>query len=320
MLSGSSSSSPSACSSLTTKVTAPNVDRVNALVPHPTAANVLLVCSDDRGNPTARIWDVEAGKVVVETALPKGGVSSVAWSPDGSLLAVATKNKQIHVLDPRNPSSLSSSPSHDSVRPVRLAWASESHLVSTGFNRSASRELILTTVDRSSSSAKLTQISKISLDVSPAPLFPFVDLDTRILFLYSRGERSMPLYELDLSPNAKQPFDKLSSAFEHGTLQSGFAFLPKTRADVKAVEVVKAFRLSPHEVQVVSFTVPRAKVRHLLYSLWSRLLTSLPRRSSSSKTTFSFRPATQRSRPSLLRTTPLARTPRSSLSTSVLQE
>lgn len=153
------------------------------------------------------------------------------------------------------------------MRPVRLVWASDSHLVSTGFNRCASRELILTFVDRTATTTKVSQVGKQSLDVSPAPLFPYVDIDTRLLFLYSRGERSCPLYEIDLKPNSKQPFDKLSSSFEHGTLQSGFAFFPKTSVDVKAVEVVKALRLTPHEVQVISFTVPRAKVRRYPFSL-----------------------------------------------------
>ncbi|GAA5897539.1 hypothetical protein JCM6882_003511 [Rhodosporidiobolus microsporus] len=235
----------------------PKMDKINSLSHHPAAKGVLLSVSDDRGNPTARIWDVEKGEVVVQVALPKGGVSSAAWSPDGALLAVSTKNKQIHVLDPRNPSSLVSTSSHDSIRPVRLVWASDSHLVSTGFNRAASRELILYSLD--SSAKSLSQLGKITLDISPAPLFPFFDLDTRILFLYSRGERSTLAFEVDLAPESKDRFGKLP-AFEHGTLQSGFAFFPKTSVDVKAVEVVKALRLTPQEVQVVSFVVPRAKV------------------------------------------------------------
>lgn len=187
-------------------------------------------------------------------------VSSAAWSPDGSLLAVATKNKQVHVFDPRKSAdTLVSTASHDSVRPVRLVWASESHLVSTGFNRAASRELALYTLD--SASKQLSQLGKTSLDVSPAPLFPFVDLDTHIVLLYSRGDRSCLAYELNFAPPS--PYDAFAKlpTFEHASLQSGFAFLPKTRNNVKAVEIVRALRLTPSTIEVVSFGVPRAKVR-----------------------------------------------------------
>ncbi|GAA5860495.1 hypothetical protein JCM1840_000276 [Sporobolomyces johnsonii] len=231
------------------------MNKISELRHHPAAQNVLLSVSDDHGSSSARVWNTDTGEIMLQAALP-GGVSSAAWSPDGSRLAISTKKKQVAVLDPRVPSSLVSCPSHDSIRPVRVTWASDSHLVSTGFDRGSSRELILYTLDATSSSPKLSQAGKQTLDVSPAPLLPFYDLDSHILLLYSRGDRSCLAYEVDVT--SKTPFGKLPS-FEHSTLQSGFAFLPKTRSDVKAVEIVKALRLTPGTIEAVSFTVPRAK-------------------------------------------------------------
>lgn len=244
------------------------MDRVVELRRHPTASDLLLSLSDDRGKPTGRLWNVETGELVRTFELPKGGISSASWSPDGSLLGLATKNKQLHVFDPRDPAAtLRSSASHESIRPVRLAWAAERRLMTTGFNRAASRELMLHAVDDST----LSQIGKISLDISPAALFPFVDLDTRIALLYSRGDRSCLAFEIDLDPKApQQAFTKLPS-FEHRSLQVGFAFLPKAMNDVKAVEIVRALRLTQKEVEVVSFSVPRAKVRPLQYGCLENL-------------------------------------------------
>ena len=232
------------------------MDRVVELKHHPIAKDLLLTLSEDRGNPTARLWNVATGDLLLQFELPKGGISSAAWSPDGQLLAVATKNKQVHVFDPRDVSgTIASSASHESIRPVRLAWAADRRLLSTGFTRSASRELLLFAVE----AKKLVQIGKTSLDISPAALFPFVDLDTRIALLYSRGDRSCLAFELDLDPKSpQQAFTKLPS-FEHASLQVGFAFMPKAHVDVKAVEIVRALRLTQKEVEVVSFTIPRAK-------------------------------------------------------------
>ncbi|GAA5918149.1 hypothetical protein JCM1841_005275 [Sporobolomyces salmonicolor] len=232
------------------------MNKINELRHHPAAQSVLLSVSDDHGSSSARIWNTDTGEILLNAALPPGGISSAAWSPDGSRLAISTKRKQVCVLDPRVPSSLVSSPSHDSIRPIRVTWASDSHLVSTGFDRGSNRELILYTLDATSSSPKLSQAGKQTLDVSPAPLLPFYDLDSHILLLYSRGDRSCLAYEVDVT--SKTPFGKLPP-FEHSTLQSGFAFLPKTRSDVKAVEIVKALRLTPGTIEAVSFTVPRAK-------------------------------------------------------------
>ncbi|GAA5963348.1 hypothetical protein JCM8115_000985 [Rhodotorula mucilaginosa] len=233
------------------------MDRVVELKHHPIAKDLLLTLSEDRGNPTARLWNVATGDLLLQFELPKGGISSAAWSPDGQFLAVATKNKQVHVFDPRDVNgTIASSASHESIRPVRLAWAADRRLLSTGFTRSASRELLLFAVE----DKKLVQIGKTSLDISPAALFPFVDLDTRIALLYSRGDRSCLAFELDLDPKSpQQAFTKLPS-FEHASLQVGFAFMPKAHVDVKAVEIVRALRLTQKEVEVVSFTIPRAKV------------------------------------------------------------
>ncbi|GAA5842539.1 hypothetical protein JCM9279_003612 [Rhodotorula babjevae] len=234
------------------------MDRISELLPHPAAKNLLLTISDDRGNPTARLWDMYKGDKLLELALPKGGTSSAAWSPSGSRLAFATKKKELYIVDPRDlSSSLVSAPGHDSIRPSRLAWASEEHIVSSGFNRAASRELIL--FHLSPSTNQLVKLGATQLDVSPAPLFPFVDLDTRIVLLHSRGDRSCLAYTVNLAPkDAYDAFEKLPS-FEAGGLQSGWAFLPKARGDVRKVEIVKGLRLTPSTIEVVAFTVPRAK-------------------------------------------------------------
>ena len=145
---------------------------------------------------------------------------------------------------------------HDSVRPSKVVWADSSHLITCGFSRSAFREIAL---HRISGEACQT-IALTNIDVSPAPLFPHYDQDTGILFVYAKGERICHAYEIQLeSVDKSKVFTKLPS-FEHGALQSSFAFLPKQNVDVKSVEIAKAFRLTPTSIQTVSFTVPRAKM------------------------------------------------------------
>ncbi|GAA6016484.1 hypothetical protein JCM11491_002336 [Sporobolomyces phaffii] len=219
-----------------------------------------LHVSDDRGSPKARVWDTESGQLLLTAELPAGGVFSAAWSPDGSRIAFSTKKKQLCVLDPRNPSSIATCPAHESLRPAVVAWASDSSIVTTGFTRSSSRELILYKFDPTH--LGLEQVGKQILDVSPALLIPYVDPDTKIVLAYARGERSCFAFEITsgtaAASSSSSSFAKLPS-FDHPTLQSGFAFLPKTQNNVREVEVVKSFRLTPGTVEAVSFTVPRMK-------------------------------------------------------------
>lgn len=107
-------------------------------------------------------------------------------------------------------------------------------------------------------SSTITKLATQSLDVSPASLFSYFDLDTNILLLYARGERSLHLFEVQ-PENPKAFFTRLPS-FENGTLQVSFAFGNKARNDIKGIEVIKGLRLTKETLEVVSFTVPRAKV------------------------------------------------------------
>lgn len=97
------------------------------------------------------------------------------------------------------------------------------------------------------------------MDVSPAPLFPYVDLDTSILLLYSRGDRSCLTYEVHPEEVKGKQLQKLPS-FEHATLQLGWAFLPKKGNDVQKVEILSSLRLTSTTVERVSWGVPRAKI------------------------------------------------------------
>ena len=132
----------------------------------------------------------------------------------------------------------------------------DKHLVTSGFSRSAFREILLHRV--ADNGRGLEIIGKTQIDVSPAPLFPHYDPDTNILFAFSKGERTCHAYEVNTADKSK-PFTKLPS-FEHGQLQSAFAFLPKQTVDVGKVEVARAYRLTPASIQHVSFSIPRAKM------------------------------------------------------------
>lgn len=163
------------------------------------------------------------------------------------------KDKKIRVFDPRSSSDTVVGAAHDSVRPSKVVWADDEHLLTCGFTRSAFRELALHQIQGS----EIVTLGRQTLDISPAPLFPHYDQDTNILFVYSKGERICHAFEINVDDKSKL-FTKLPG-FEDGSLQTAFAFSPKQAVDVKKVEVAHAWRLTPNTIQSVSFSIPRAK-------------------------------------------------------------
>lgn len=155
------------------------------------------------------------------------------------------------MLDPREPSKVLAAPAFDSPRGFQLEWVDDTRIISVGHASGSMRKLQLHTVEGDA----LTVGGALSLDVSPAVLFPHFDPDTSILWLWCKGSSSVLAF--DVHPeNARQPFAQLPP-FNAGSLQNGLAFLPKTAVDVKAVEVLTALRLTAREIQEVSWKVPR---------------------------------------------------------------
>jgi hypothetical protein len=116
------------------------------------------------------------------------------------------------------------------------------------------RKLQLFTLDKD----VLSTGGSLSLDVSPALLFPHFDPDTALLWLWCKGSSTITSFDIHVE-NTKQPFAAVPP-FIGGNLQNGVVFLPKTTVDVRGVEVMKALRLTAREVQEISWKVPRRHV------------------------------------------------------------
>jgi WD40 repeat protein len=73
--------------------------RVDTLAWHPSAVNVLASGGPDS---TVRVWDIStsAEKLKVSGVM-KDAVDSISWNWDGSLLAVASRDKKLRLVDPR---------------------------------------------------------------------------------------------------------------------------------------------------------------------------------------------------------------------------
>jgi hypothetical protein len=169
-------------------------------------------------------------------------------------MAVATKDRRVLVLDPRNPAPAYGK-AHDSPRSFQLAWVNENHLLSVGFGSGSQRKIQLYRIEGEG----IKVIEAQTIDVSPSVLFPVFDADTSILYIWGRGERAIQAYQIDLGDGARERSTKLP-AYTGPNAQLGVWFGPKSELDVRKVEVGKCWRLTAKTIEEVSFSIPRNKV------------------------------------------------------------
>lgn len=164
------------------------------------------------------------------------------------------------------------------LRPNRLLWISSSHLISVGHDKSSSRQLILYEFD-SESSFSLNEISTLQLDISPSILFPDFDPLTSILFLHSKGARTISSYEVRPEHSTKSRFSVKASTgggsrfgsnqkevwnplpvYQGSEPQLGLAFRSRREVDVKNVEIASSLRIARGEARLVSWKISRNRV------------------------------------------------------------
>ncbi|KAI8064725.1 hypothetical protein BC940DRAFT_90171 [Gongronella butleri] len=230
------------------------MDKVAILAYHPSARNILASASHDLGKPTIRVWNVSDASVAftLRDAHADGAdtILSMAWSPNGKALATVSKDKKLRIIDARTGQLLQKGAAHALVRPSRLAWVDDTYIVSVGFGIGCYREILLfdaTNLDK--------PIAKHLMEMSPGVMDIHVDRDCQILYVCGRGDRIIHAFAVDDSSKVLTPLTKL----EFGSLQQGFAFLPKQMADIKEVELQKYYRLTPNAIELVGARIPRAR-------------------------------------------------------------
>lgn len=108
----------------------PRAGGVAALAHHP--QKPWLAIGDAAGG--LRLWDTREGRLLGHWTMPESWLSGLAWSPDGSALAVAS-GRMLRTLEPDGTTRWSSTPHPSTV--TAFAWASSEELVTTCYGQAA---------------------------------------------------------------------------------------------------------------------------------------------------------------------------------------
>uniref|UniRef100_A0A8C5A0X5 Coronin n=1 Tax=Gadus morhua TaxID=8049 RepID=A0A8C5A0X5_GADMO len=219
--------------------------RVGLIEWHPTAKDLLL----------SSAYDYKVCSLIGPLSTSRGLSSSVAISPslpDGSRLALTSKDRRLRLLDPRTGAVLQvSSPSYRVCKVVYLGALKM--LLTTGFSCWNQRQITLW--DPRDLSEPLYEEE---LDGTGGVLFPFFDPDTNMLYLAGKGDCNIRFYEV----SSEKPFVVFLNQFRSQLPQKGLGVMPKRGLDVRSGELFRFYRLisAKHLVEPVSMLVERARV------------------------------------------------------------
>jgi WD40 repeat protein len=235
-------------SGFTILIVADGIDKIADIAFHPTAKDLLTVLSNDP-DPHLRLFDLSTGEESRVIDISASGAHNMSWSPDGAKVALASRDNEIIILDPRQDSSFKGK-AHDSPRSFQMVWLSDTSLASVGFSKGSQRRLNLYKLDPSA-----IEIShSILLDIAPSVLFPHYDPDTSILYITGKGERSISAYYLSDKEPTKLP------GYTGSAPQLGTAWFGKRYMDIKKVEVMRCLRLTSKTMEIVEWRIPRNRV------------------------------------------------------------
>lgn len=232
---------------------------------HPLASNLLLSTG---GDLLAKIWDITAGS----SSITFGGfddiVTSTAWSYDGSLLGITSKEGKVRFFDPRSNQKISERDDIGGSLGTKLTWlGKQDKVILAGYDKHTERVLSVVDIRKSTET-----YASLKIGSGSGTLNPHYDPDTGVLFLWSKGEGTVKFFEF----NDESPYIHHLTDYSTNIPQVGYAILPKTSVNVKEVEIFKTFKLCLDKVIPVSFTIPRQKKEYFQDDIYPETLSSEP--------------------------------------------
>ncbi|EDV21240.1 uncharacterized protein TRIADDRAFT_60260 [Trichoplax adhaerens] len=221
--------------------------RVNMVVWHPTANNVLASSSYDL---SVVIWNVAQGSILNRIDCHKLPIFCIAFNNDGSLLASTSKDKKLRVIDPKTSEVKNEGICHFGLKGARVIFAGKfNKIITTGFSKHSERQFAVWDPDNLKDPIKLEGI-----DSGTGILFPFYDQDRNILYLAGKGDGNIRFYELF----DQKPYCYFLNQFKSPSPHQGLTCLPNRYLDVPKCEIFRFYKLhSQGYLEPVSMIAPR---------------------------------------------------------------
>ncbi len=183
-------------------------------------------------------------------SLPEVGhnITALNWSFNGSLLALAHRDKKFRIGDPRSSQFTAEWAAHQSSQPSKIIWTGEHDLISIGNSKLNENEMCC--YDSRNVTEPIFH-KVLGQGKRSSSLYYFAD--NNILMTVHRGENGVHHYE----KIKEEPYLEKLMGWSSSEPQLGFTLLPQRYNDEKQCVIGKGARLTNSYIEYVSFLLPR---------------------------------------------------------------
>mmetsp|Transcript_14165 Transcript_14165/g.33630 ORF Transcript_14165/g.33630 Transcript_14165/m.33630 type:complete len:1502 (+) Transcript_14165:67-4572(+) len=231
---------------------------------NPVASNIVASAGSAAFDHTCKLWNLADQEHRTEEAYYSiqvpGQATHLKWNYTGSLLAVACKDKKLHIVDPRQSKISAACTICEATKPTKVEWlggpAEEcNYIITTGFTSQAERQINMWDLRKipANGQSKVGSMNTLNVDQGTGALYPYFDPGTRMLYIAAKGDSNVRYFEVT---NA-DPYLYYVDCYKSTVPLKGFDFLPKRCVDTRVHEVMRGLKLEASAIQPVSFRVPR---------------------------------------------------------------
>ena len=216
------------------------------------------VCSDLIGSASfdnsVQVWNMLKAETISKCNLAEYP-TSMGWNNNGSLIACTSKDKHIYVFDPRSNNIIVKVKGHDSPKTMKMTWIDENKIISTGFNKSNTREMKLWDIRKVKEDLTIEScLQTHTIDHQSGIPTPYFDKDIKMLYIFGRGEGNTHYYDLG-DGSIKPCNDYLSNEPTDAVVM-----FEKKCMDYNKCELARFAKYSRKTIIYLSFNYPKKNV------------------------------------------------------------
>ena len=151
---------------------------------NPIASDV--VCSAAY-NGEIHVWNAIQGETVCEVSA-EDTPTWVNWSPNGVLIGATTKNKFMHVFDPRNNKQILKHQINEGFQSAKFGWIDNDTFVTTSWNKVGKKVIRLYDIRKVNEDLTTAHVTETDIDTSKTVTTPFIDRESKLVYTIGKGE------------------------------------------------------------------------------------------------------------------------------------
>ena len=153
---------------------------------NPIASDV--VCSA-AFNGEIHVWSVVQGETICQVNA-EDTPTWVSWNPNGVLIGATTKNKFVHIFDPRNNKEIMKHQINEGFQSAKMAW-----IDNDTWNKAGMKMLKLWDIRKVNEDLTSSEVTHVQIDTSKTVTTPFVDRESKLVYTIGKGEAYIHYYD-----------------------------------------------------------------------------------------------------------------------------